>query len=77
MGWESFNVVGFDLGHLLQVQMRVAKLKSAYNLLNIEKKCCLSSKYVSWPTPVDTSCIWPQMHPWSSYLNVAFTSLPC
>ena len=37
MGWESFNVVGFDLGHLLQGQMRVAKLKSAYNLLNIEK----------------------------------------
>ena len=22
--------------------------------------------YVSWPFPVDTSCIWPQMRPWSS-----------
>ena len=35
MGWESFNVVRFDLGHLLQGQMRIAKLKSAYNSLRI------------------------------------------
>ena len=34
MGWESFGVVGFDLGPL-QVQTRIAKLKSAYNLLII------------------------------------------
>ena len=25
MGWESFGVVGFDLGPLLQGQMRIAK----------------------------------------------------
>ena len=31
MGWESSGVVGFDLGPLLQGQMRIAKLKSAYN----------------------------------------------
>ena len=31
MGWESFGVVGFDLGPLLQGQTRKAKLKSAYN----------------------------------------------
>ena len=31
MGWESFGVVRFDLGPLLQGQMRIAKLKSAYN----------------------------------------------
>ena len=43
MGWESSDVVRFDLGPLLQGQMRVAKLKSAYSLLIIEK-CCLSSK---------------------------------
>ena len=43
MGWESFDVVRFDLGPLLQGQMRVAKLKSAFNLLIIEKGC-LSSK---------------------------------
>ena len=35
MGWESFGVVGFDLGALLQGQTRIAKLKSAYNLLII------------------------------------------
>ena len=30
MGWEASGVVGFDLGPLLQGQMRIAKLKSAY-----------------------------------------------
>ena len=35
MGWESSDVVGFDLGPLLEGQMRTAKLKSAYNLLII------------------------------------------
>ena len=31
MGCESFNVVGFNLGPLLQGQIRIAKLKSAYD----------------------------------------------
>ena len=31
MGWESFGVVGFDLGPLIQGQTRTAKGKSAYN----------------------------------------------
>ena len=35
MGWESSGVVGFDLGPLLQGQMRTTKLKSAYNSLII------------------------------------------
>ena len=35
MGWESSGVVGFDLGPLLEGQMRTAKLESAYNLLII------------------------------------------
>ena len=35
MGLESFGVVGFDLGPFLQGQMRIAKLQSAYNSLNI------------------------------------------
>ena len=35
MGWESFGVVRFDLGPLLQVQMRIVQLRSAYNLLII------------------------------------------
>ena len=33
MGWESSSVVRFDLGPLFQGQTRIAKLKSAYNLL--------------------------------------------
>ena len=43
MGCESFDVIRFDLGPLLQGQTRIAKLKSAYDSLIIEK-CCLSSK---------------------------------
>ena len=35
MGWESFDVNGFDLGLVLQGQTRIAKLKSAYNSLVI------------------------------------------
>ena len=35
MNWESSGMVGFDLGPLLQGQMRIAKLKIAYNSLNI------------------------------------------
>ena len=35
MGWESSAVVRFDLGPLLQGQMRIAKPKSAYNSLSI------------------------------------------
>ena len=35
MGWESFDVVRFDLGPLLQGQTSIGKLKSAYNLLII------------------------------------------
>ena len=35
MGWESFGVVGFDLGPLLQGQTMTPKLKSAYNFLII------------------------------------------
>ena len=40
MGWESFGVVRFDLGSLLQGQIRIAKPKSAYNLLIIGPKVC-------------------------------------
>ena len=35
MGWESVNMVRFDLGTLLQGQMNIAKHKSAYNSLII------------------------------------------
>ena len=35
MGWESCCVVGFDLESPFKGQMRIAKHKSAYNLLII------------------------------------------
>ena len=35
MGWESCDMVRFDLGPLLQGQMRIAKVKSVYNPLII------------------------------------------
>ena len=35
MGEESFDVVRFDFGPLLQGQTRIAKLKSAYDSLII------------------------------------------
>ena len=38
MSWESFGVVGFDRGPLLQGQTRIAKLKSTYNLLIIDPR---------------------------------------
>ena len=38
MGWESFDVVRFDIVPLLQGQTRIAKLKSAYNLLIIDPR---------------------------------------
>ena len=38
MGWESFGVVRFDLGPLLQGQTRIPQLKSAYNSLIIGRR---------------------------------------
>ena len=35
MGWESSDVVQFELGPLLQGQMRITKIKSAYTSLII------------------------------------------
>ena len=44
MGWESSGVVGFDLGPLLQCQMSIAKLKSAYN------SCIIGPTDLGWYT---------------------------
>ena len=38
MGWESFDVVRFDLGPLLQGHTRIAKFKSVYNSLIIDPR---------------------------------------
>ena len=35
MGWESSDVVRFDLGPFLQGKTRIAKFESAYNSLII------------------------------------------
>ena len=35
MDWKSSDVVGYDLGPLLEGQTRITKLNSAYNLLII------------------------------------------
>ena len=43
MDRESFGVVGFDLGPLLQGQMRIAKLKSACNSFIIGLIICFHS----------------------------------
>ena len=40
MGWESFDVVRFDLGPLFQGQT-TAKLKNAYNFMNLQPLCLL------------------------------------
>ena len=45
MGWESFDGVIFDVGLLLQGQTRIAKLKSAYNLLSIDPRCLQCETY--------------------------------
>ena len=38
MGWESVDVVRFDLGPLLQGPTNIAKLKSTYNSLIIASR---------------------------------------
>ena len=38
MGWDSFDVVRFDLGPLLQGQTGIAKIRSAHNLLIISPR---------------------------------------
>ena len=55
MGWESFGVVGFDLGPLLQGQTKIAKLKSAYKSLIIispdESRGYIGFRSVAPPPP--------------------------
>ena len=38
MGWESSDVIGFDLGPLLQGQTNIAKLKGVYNSLIVGRR---------------------------------------
>ena len=41
MGWECFDVVRFELGPLLQGQIKIAKLKSTYNSLIISPRLAM------------------------------------
>ena len=50
MGLESFYVVRFDLGPLLQGQTRIPKLKSAYSLL-INYNCLGMGELPAPPAP--------------------------
>ena len=52
MGWESFGVVRFDLGRLLQGQTGIAKLESAYNSLII------SPRGLGWYTNIQEIMCW-------------------
>ena len=46
MGWVSSDVVRFDLGPLFQAQLRIPKLKSAYNsLILVLEVCIVKSTY--------------------------------
>ena len=67
MGCKSFDVIGFDLGHLLQGQMRIAKLKVLITrLLLVLEVCDVKPTYRK-------SCFWwGQIWPWipPSRLNV-------
>ena len=46
MGWESSGGVGFDLGPLVQGQMRTAELKSAYNSLIIGPRFGMVNQHI-------------------------------
>ena len=65
----------FDLGSLVQGQPRVVKLKVLATNLLLKNTVYLQNNF-SCPFTVDTSCIWPQMRPWSS-LSGCFKNLIC
>ena len=48
MGCESVDMVRFDLGTLLQGQMRIAKIESAYNSLIIGDSKSLARNLLVW-----------------------------
>ena len=68
MGWESFGVVRFDLGPLLQGQTRIAKLKSAYNLLIIGRFGMVKPRK-SW---AENLLVWSDLTLGSSFKVVGF-----
>ena len=51
MGCESVDMVRFDLGTLLQGQMRIAKIESAYNSLIIGSESFGMVRFDLWTPP--------------------------
>ena len=58
MGWESSDVVRFDLEPLLQGQTRTAKLKRVYNSFIIDPRG-LKCDIVSWESSDVRFDLWP------------------
>ena len=80
MGCESVDMVRFDLGTLLQGQMRIAKIESAYNslmtfgpLLQGQMRTAkLKSAYNSLSVPQGTLlCVWESF--WLRRLRILFS----
>ena len=62
MGWESSDVVRFDLEPFFQAQTRIAKLKSAYNSLIIDPRglqCETNLNIMGWESYVVSFDLWP------------------
>ena len=72
MRWESSGVVEFDLGPLLQGQMRIAKLKSAYNSLIIGPRGfgALSLRWIQFASVLRCARSSYLYIPWLGSLNV-------
>ena len=62
MGWESSDVVRFDLWPLLQGQTGIAKFKSAYNSLIISRRALAREGDY-------------EMHPVREYVHVCVTQI--
>ena len=75
MGWEYYDVFRFDLSPLLQGQMSVAKLKSAYNSLIIGPRVLGPSFRSSDGALALVSCLSGRysLHRFSNVLGLDFT----
>ena len=65
MGWESVDVGRFDLEPFLQGQMRIPKLKSAYN------------SFIIGPRGLDWKTNLQEIMDWESFGVVGFDLGPC
>ena len=65
--WAANLLMWSDLtlGPSFKVKRGEPNLKVLITRLLLKNAVFLQN-YVSWPFPMDTSCIWPQMRPWSS-----------